>query len=165
MVRPAPTLAKNSMGAKCPLAAIAAFAIFTFLVFTALAALAATAKAVFAARAALTCRDLITVSTRLRLLLSNGQMCALLSTLHNLCVLSDRCPIWEFSYKSALSESSAERLQFGDGFDGPLPFDRAKTLVDDGRRENGLWPVSARDADCPHGTYISFLADVVLARA
>src|SRR5258707_4037225 len=99
MVRPAPALARNSMGAKSPLAA---FASFTFLVFAALATFAATTRALAAraARAALSCRDLMRVSTTLRLLLFRGQMCSLLSTLHDLCALSDRCQLSKFCVKS-----------------------------------------------------------------
>src|SRR5216684_534293 len=99
MVRPAPALARNSMGAKSPLAA---FASFTFFVFAALATFTATTKAALAASAALSCRDLMRVSTTLRLLLFRGQMCSLLSTLHDLCALSDRCQLSKFGVGSEL---------------------------------------------------------------
>src|SRR5260221_977259 len=104
MVRPAPALARNSMGAKSPLAA---FASFTFLVFAALAAFATTTKAAFAARAALSCRDLMKGSTSLRLLLFRGQMCSLLSTLHDLCALSDRCQLSKFGVESESPANAA----------------------------------------------------------
>src|SRR5712672_2268015 len=107
MVRPAPALARNSMGAKSPLAA---FASFTFLVFATLATFAATTRAALAARAAraaLSCRDLMRVSTALRLLLFRGQMCSLLSTLHDLCALSDRCQLSKFGVGSELPANTA----------------------------------------------------------
>src|SRR5579871_454430 len=97
MLRPGPGLAKNSMGANRPLpGALLAF----FAILGAFAALAATSSTVLAAKAALSCRFLIRFCTSLRLLLCRVQKCALLSSLHDLCLLSNRCPKWEFSYKS-----------------------------------------------------------------
>src|SRR5579864_304342 len=94
MVRPWPGLAKNSMGAKRPLAAV--FLAF-FAILGAFAALAATSSTVLAAKAALSCRFLIRFCTSLRLLLCRVQMCAVLSTLRDLCVLSNRDPKQEFT--------------------------------------------------------------------
>src|SRR5579864_4052124 len=58
----------------------------------------------------------------------------------------------------------SEILRTHGRLDGPRPFDRAKTLVDRGR-ENGLWPVPARDTNCPHHADVGFLGDIVVARA
>lgn len=35
----------------------------------------------------------------------------------------------------------------------------------DSRRENGLWPETARNTDCSHDANVSFPADIVVARA
>jgi hypothetical protein len=87
-------------------------------------------------------------------------MCALLSTLHDLCVLSDKCPKRECWAKTHHWRS----LWLDDGFDGPRPLDRAKPLIHS-RRENGLWPVPARDTDRPHGADVGFLSNIVVSSA
>src|SRR5579859_7665522 len=97
MVRPWPGLVRNSMGAKRPLPA----ALLAFLaVLGAFAALAATSSTVLAAKAALSCRFLIGFCTYLRLLLYRVQMCALLSSLDDLCLLSDKRPKRDFWAKA-----------------------------------------------------------------
>ena len=93
MVRPAPTLAKKSMGAKFPFVNFVADAFcLNAGRFAALAGLAATTSTVLRARVALPGRYLIGGCTDSRLLLSGVQKCAVLSTLQDLCVLSDRWP-------------------------------------------------------------------------
>jgi hypothetical protein len=66
--------------------------------------------------------------------------------------------------KSAVNEFIGEGLWLGEGFDRPPPLNGAKTMVNGGR-ENCLWPETTCNTDCPHGTYVGFLADIVVTRA
>jgi hypothetical protein len=96
-----------------------------------------------------------------RLLLSKVQMCTLLSSLQNLCVLSEQMAKSK-NYLIFRVKMNPSRLD--GGFDGPPPFNRAKTMVN-GRRKNRFRPVPARDTNCAHQADVGFLSDIVVARA
>jgi len=97
-------------------------------------------------------------------------MCALLSSLHDLCVLSDKRPkLCVLSGRrpktGMLGENDHRRsLRLDDGSDGPWPLDWTKAFIDR-RRENGLWSVPARDTNRPHGADVGFLSNMVVSSA
>lgn len=96
----------------------------------------------------------------LRLFLYRVQMCALLSSLYDLCLLSDKRPKMGILGQSV---PTANLLRMRRWFDGPRPFNRAKTMIDR-RRENRFRPAAARDTNCAHQADIGFLGDIVVAR-
>src|SRR5438270_13252398 len=108
MVRPAPALAKNSIGAKLPFVNFGDTSCLAGRRFAALVAFAATTRMVLGARGALFCRDLIGDCTSLRLLLSRVQMCAIRDTLHKI-----MCFIGQIakSYVFYRTESQKKRLR------------------------------------------------------
>src|SRR6476646_6971311 len=97
-------------------------------------------------------------------------MCALLSSLQDLCVLSNRgpklCVLSNIGPKRKYWAKTHHRrsLRLDDGTDGPWPLDWTKAFIDR-RRENGLWPVTARDTNYPHGADVGFLSNMAMSSA
>src|SRR5438270_8058774 len=101
MVRPAPVLAKNSIGAKFPFDSFGDASCLAGRRFPALAALAATTRMVLGARGTLLCRDLIGDCTMLRLHLSRVQMCAIADTLNKIMCFIGQTPKSYVFYRTA----------------------------------------------------------------